>query len=320
MAEVVMAANPQKRPLGDENAGGANAQDASKKPRGAAPAEAPTAELTEQAKEAAKAFRKHADKHASGWEPQERENAAELVERVAKENKGYNHIAIPVVKAILATLPSNQQPKKLNAAKVRGALTKHLASVSAAAFVVAGAPPKKKEEEGYVEGSVDIRSVKGDGDGEWLRYDNPTKMSKDKGPWGESGPSLQQIQEALRRLSDPKSMYAERRGFEVRHVTDELRCATATNKVVRGWHAPHSTNTCGKNDDVVGEAKKKEEERAEMAADAVADKERREIDCVIRCAEFGLAVVAAPPLPDGATDEDRERLEDEDLDALYGLS
>ena len=34
------------------------------------------------------------------------------------------------------------------------------------------------------------------------------------------------------------------------------------------------------------------------AADAAADKETREVDYVIRCAEFGLAVVAAPPLPD----------------------
>ena len=80
-----MAANPQKRPLGDENAGGAiDAQDASKKQRAAAPAEAPTVELTKEVKEAAKAFRKHANKHAPGWEAQGVENAAALVERVAK--------------------------------------------------------------------------------------------------------------------------------------------------------------------------------------------------------------------------------------------
>ena len=55
-----------------------------------------------------------------------------------------------------------------------------------------------------------------------------------------------------------------------------------------------------------------------MAAVAAADKETREVDYVIRCAEFGLAVVAAPPLPDGATDADREWLESEALKALYG--
>ena len=60
-----MAENPQKRPLGDENAGGAiDAQDASK-PRTAAAAEAPTVELTKEVKEAI-AFQKHANGRALG--------------------------------------------------------------------------------------------------------------------------------------------------------------------------------------------------------------------------------------------------------------
>ena len=53
-------------------------------------------------------------------------------------------------------------------------------------------------------------------------------------------------------------------------------------------------------------------------ADAAADKETREVDCVVDCALLGLPVVAAPPLPDGATEADRERLLREDLKALYG--
>ena len=46
------------------------------------------------------------------------------------------------------------------------------------------------------------------------------------------------------------------------------------------------------------------------------DKEQAEY--VAQCAMLGLAVVAAPPLPDGATEADRERLEDAALEALYG--
>ena len=107
----------------------------------------------------------------------------------------------------------------------------------------------------------------------------------------------------------------------MRDVTDAVRIATAENKVVRGYHEPHIAHTdrnYGCDRSLAAEAKKKEEERAEKAADAAADKETREVDYVIRCAEFGLAVVAAPPLPDGATDADRERLEDEALAKLYG--
>ena len=312
MAEVVTATKPQKRPLGDENAGGADAPDASKKLRVAA-AEAPTAQLTKEVKEAAKAFRKHANKHAPGWEAQEGENTAELVERVVDETEsGINLIARPVVREL-----DSKYQKKWKKAKLLNAIKKYLASVSAAAFVAAGAPPKKKEEEGYVAGIIDIRSVKGDG--EWLRYDNPNRISKDTGFLGESGPSQQQISEMFKRLSDPKSQYAERRGFKVRYVTPATRHATATNKVVRGFHAedkaPRKQRARERHATAVAVAE--EEEKAKVA-DAARDKEKREVDYVIRCAEFGLAVVAAPPLPDGATDADRERLEDAALEALYG--
>ena len=47
-------------------------------------------------------------------------------------------------------------------------------------------------------------------------------------------------------------------------------------------------------------------------------REKEEAEYVAQCAMLGLAVVAAPPLPDGATDADRERLEDAALEALYG--
>ena len=48
-------------------------------------------------------------------------------------------------------------------------------------------------------------------------------------------------------------------------------------------------------------------------------REKEEAEYVAECAMLELPVVAAPPLPDGATEADRERLEDEDLDALYGV-
>ena len=55
---------------------------------------------------------------------------------------------------------------------------------------------------------------------------------------------------------------------------------------------------------------------AEREARLLRDKEQAEY--VAQCAMLGLAVVAAPPLPDGATEADRERLEDAALEALYG--
>ena len=61
-----------------------------------------------------------------------------------------------------------------------------------------------------------------------------------------------------------------------------------------------------------------EEERKAKVADAAADKETEAVDRLIRYAEFGLACSPVPPLPDGATDADRERLQREALDAYYG--
>ena len=65
-------------------------------------------------------------------------------------------------------------------------------------------------------------------------------------------------------------------------------------------------------------AERDEKELAEKAARAAKNKETEKIGYVIDCALLGLAVVAVPPLPDGATDADRERLEDAALEALYG--
>ena len=108
---------------------------------------------------------------------------------------------------------------------------KHLTSVSAAAFVAARAPREKEEEEGHVEGTVDVKLAKGDG--VWRRYDFLTAAGA-----GTPGVSRQQIEEALKRAkaNPPDTLYAKQRGFEVRDVTPATRCATATNKVVRGVH------------------------------------------------------------------------------------
>ena len=318
MAEVDTAANPQKRPLGDENAGGAiDAQDASKKPRTPA-AEAASVELTKEVKEAAKAFLKHADKNASGWKLLEGESAVALVERVAKETKGgYNLISQQVAKAIYDSLPKKHRPRKLNATSVRGALTKHLTSVSAAAFVAAGAPPKKKEEEGHVEGTVDVKLDKGDD--VWRRY-----RDAEAAGLGTPGVSRQQIQEALKRIrANPFDTYAKKRGFEVRDVTDAVRCATATNRVVRGYHRQliaHADRNWGCDRSHAAEAARDEEERKAKAKLAAQDKETKKADRVIRYAEFGMACSSVPPLPNGATEADRERLQREALEAFYGRS
>ena len=309
-----MAANPQKRPLGDENAGGAiDAQDASKKQRAAAPAEAPTVELTKEVKEAAQAFRKHANKHAPGWEAQGVENAAALVERVAKENqRGLDLIVKPVARELDENYTSSWK-----ATKVRSTIKKHLTSVPAAAFVAAGAPPETEEkEEGHVEGEIDVKLAKGDD--VWYRYRTTAYAGA-----GTPGVSRQQIEKALKpeRLSDPKDTYAEERGFTVRRVTPELRCATATNKVVLGYHEPliaHADRNWGCNRSHAAQAERDEEERKAKAADAVAAKEKEEAVRKARYEMFGLTYSSVPPLPDGATDADLERLEDEDLEAMYG--
>ena len=55
---------------------------------------------------------------------------------------------------------------------------------------------------------------------------------------------------------------------------------------------------------------------AEREARLLRDKEQAEY--VAQCAMLGFAVVAAPPLPDGATEDDRARLEREALNRFYG--
>ena len=47
-------------------------------------------------------------------------------------------------------------------------------------------------------------------------------------------------------------------------------------------------------------------------------REKEEAEYVAECAMLELPVVAAPPLPDGATEADRDRFLREDLKALYG--
>jgi hypothetical protein len=280
-----------------------------KKPRAAAPAE-----LTKEVKEAAKAFRKHADNHASGWKVQAGENAAVLVERVAEETKGgYNLIAKPVAQELEV---KQSRRAKLNATRVRNALEKHLTSVPAAAFVVAGAPPKKKEEEGFVEGSIDVKTAK-DGD-VWHRYNGPAAAGDDT-----PGVSRQQIETALeKQSSDPKNTYAEDRGFEVRRVTPATRCATADNKVVRGFHEEKKKwgKRKSEREMLADKAKRDKEDEEAKVADAAAAKEKTEVDYVISCAEFGMACSSVPPLPKGATEADRERLQREALEAFYGRS
>ena len=307
MAEVATTAKAKRSIQDVTNDGADGAASAPKKPCAAAPAEAPTTELTKLVKNAAQTFQTVANKHAPGWNPQKGEDAAALVERVARGIAHYTNIARPVAEAL-----DKNYDKKWKTTKLRNAIKRALENVPAAAFVAAGAPPKKKEEEGYVEGTVDIRK---DGDDEWHRYKNQQKLSEDTAFVGEK------VYPADVTKMPAQPSYAKQRGFELRRVTDATRHATSTNKVVRGWHAPliaHTDRNYGCDRSLAAEAKKKEEERAEKAADAAADKETREVDYVIRCAEFGLAVVAAPPLPDGATDADRERLEDEALAKLYG--
>ena len=46
--------------------------------------------------------------------------------------------------------------------------------------------------------------------------------------------------------------------------------------------------------------------------------EKEEADRKARYEELNMPYTEAPPLPDGATEADRERLEEEDLEAMYG--
>jgi hypothetical protein len=308
----------KKRVLAENGVGADDAPDALKKPRTTkSSAVAETTVLSDEAIRAARKFQTQANEHASGWEPQQGENAAELVERVAEAtDSGINLIAKSVVRELD---PKNQPPKKKwNSTTVRNALKRALSNVSAAAFVAAGAPPEKKEEEGYVAGNIDVRRVTGKGP--WFRFDSATKGGLDNENL--EGVTQLQISATLRGTpwkGFPVDKYAkERWGIEVRHVTDAVRCATAENKVVRGFHAKDKVRrkTSARERLATAVAVDEEEEEAKAALAATAKKEKEAVRKA-RYESFGLTYFEAPPLPDGATDADRERLLREDLKALY---
>ena len=302
-----------------------DAQPAPKKPRAAAPpaaaAEAATT-LNDVQLKIAREFHKKKEGATDGGviaalsiEPVEAEFAAPyLVRLLAAQGRGTaverpcSNLMRGLVKLIVS--------KDLTTSQQRTALGKALTGVTAIAFLAAGAPPPKKiEEEGHVEGSVDVRKD----EDVWRRYRDPTAAGL-----GTPGVSKQQIQEALKRLSDPKSTYAQDRGFEVRYVTDATRCATATNKVVRGYHRQRIAYADRKHSSQkqcrIADAEREEEERKAKAALAVAAKET---DVAYRQGQydyFGMTYSSVPPLPDGATDADRERLQREALEAFYGRS
>ena len=321
--EVVPAAKPQKRPLGDENAAGDDdAQDASKKQRSeeppAAAAEATklTAEQTKLASQwqERKKNAKGGDVGVFALEPKNSEvKAVEYVTRLLDmtKEKGKYHINSLAV----ALQPSYKQfTKKRQLTKIKNAL----GDLSTVAFLAASAPTETEEEEGHVDGSIDVKLIKGDD--VWRRYRDTTAAGE-----GTPGVSRQQIERALeKQSSDPADPYARQRGFEVRDVTDAVRCATATNKVVRGYHreriAQADRNYTSAKDRAKAEVdSKKEEEEAKVALAAAA----KEQDMAYRKGQydyFGMTYSSVPPLPDGATDADRERLQREALEAFYGLS
>ena len=214
---------------------------------------------------------------------------------------------------ILSVLATPLATYKLKAAQRRTALSKALTGVTAVALLAAGAPQETEKEEGHVEGTVDVKPSKGDDI--WRRYRDPTAAGD-----GTPGVSAEQIRRALKRLrANPKDTYAEDRGFEVRDVTDAVRCATATNKVVRGFHEEKmKAGTYERKTLTERLAGPEEEERKAKAARAAEDKETKKAVRKARYEMFGLAYSSVPPLPDGATDADLERLEDEDLEAMYG--
>ena len=320
--EVVPAAKPQKRPLGDENAAGDDdAQDAAKKPRAAAPpaAAAETATtLTKDQQKLAIKWRerrenaKDCDVEAFALKPKESEvQAVVYVTRVLDmtKGKGKNHITA----LALCLNPSHKALKKKGQlAAVKSAL----GDASTVAFLAASAPPPKKiEEEGHVEGSVDVKLAKGDD--VWRRY-----RDAEAAGLGTPGVSPAQIREALKRIrANPKSTYAEDRGFEVRDVTDATRCATATNKVVRGVHEEKMRpGTYERKTLTERLAGPEEEERKAKAALAAAAKEQKVAYRKGQYDYFGLKYSSVPPLPKGATEADRERLQREALEAFYGRS
>ena len=318
--EVVPAAKPQKRPLGDENAAGDDdAQDASKKQRSeeppAAAAEATklTAEQTKLASQwqERKKNAKGGDVGVFALEPKNSEvKAVEYVTRLLDmtKEKGKYHINSLAV----ALQPSYKQfTKKRQLTKIKNAL----GDLSTVAFLAASAPTETEEEEGHVDGSIDVRPK---GTDTWYRFDGPPAAYADKTNCGAS--SVKVVREALKKIrANPADQYAKQRGFEVRDVTDAVRCATADNKVVRGFHeekkkpGPRKTLT----ERLAGP---EEEERKAKAALAVAAKET---DVAYRQGQydyFGMTYSSVPPLPDGATEADRERLKREALEAFYGRS
>ena len=57
---------------------------------------------------------------------------------------------------------------------------------------------------------------------------------------------------------------------------------------------------------------------AKVAEHEARFRDKEQAEYVAQCAMLGFAVVAAPPLPDGATEEDRARLKREALNRYYG--
>ena len=108
--------------------------------------------------------------------------------------------------------------------------------------------------------------------------------------------SNQQIEKALKRIrANPADQYAKKRGFEVRDVTDAVRCATATNKVVRGFHEEKMKAGTYERKTLTERLAGPEEDLKAKAARAAADKETKKADRVIRYAEFGMACSSVPP-------------------------
>ena len=337
MAEVATTAKTKRSIQDVTNDGADGAASTAKKPRAAAPPAAAETATTlnekqlevEKQLQVARAFHKKkkgaTDEviEALSVEPVVDELAGSFLVRLL-EAKGKGRSVKQACTNILRDLAKLVVKKKLNTDQQRKQLIKALNSVAAAALLAndvtaaallaASAPQETEKEEGHVEGTVDVKLAKGDD--VWYRYDN-TRAAGD----GTPGVSRQQIEQALKpeRLSDPKDTYAEDRGFEVRYATDATRCATATNKVVRGFHEEAKVWRKRKAQERAdADAKRDEEELKAKAALAVAAKEKEEAVRKARYEMFGLTYSSVPPLPDGATDADLERLEDEDLEAMYG--
>ena len=312
----------KKRVLAENTVGADDAPDAPKKPRTEVPpaAAAETATtLTKDQQTLADKWRerkenaKDGDVEAFALKPKKTEvQAVAYVTRVLDmtKSKGKSHIV-----ALAGALDTANF--KLRSGQQRFQINKALGDLSAVAFVAAS--EEREEEEGFVEGKIDVRLLtsKAKG-GAWLRFDS-AKIASGDDELG--GLSARKISEALQKLSDPTDTYAQKWGFEVRYVTPEVRLATATNKVVRGYHRPRitpGTRATKAKDRLVADAERDEKERKAKVALAAAAKEEKEADRKAQYDMFGLTYFEAPPLPDGATEADLERLEDEDLEAMYG--